>query len=87
MRLMGKIALGAGGAAAFVFVALLITGLVAQRNDAKKAEEMKVACANHITEAIRVTKTRDEAERLVRIDPKARAACAGFEMNGVAVIQ
>lgn len=87
MRTVWKVAGGLVGAAVVAFAVLMVTGLVAQRNDAKKAESMKVACAGHITGAIRVTKTRDEAERLVRIDPKARAVCAGFEMNGAAVIR
>jgi hypothetical protein len=46
----------------------------------------KRACAEAIQSAISKSRSRDEAEGLLRADPQARKVCAGLEMNGVAVI-
>jgi uncharacterized protein YciI len=46
----------------------------------------KRACAEAIERAIANSRTRDEAQELVRADPQARKVCAGLEMNGVPVI-
>jgi hypothetical protein len=46
----------------------------------------KGACAEIIQRAIANSRSRDEAEKLVRVDPQARKVCAGLEMNGVPVI-
>lgn len=46
----------------------------------------KRACAEAIQTAISKSRSRNEAEGLLRADPQARKVCAGLEMNGVPVI-
>jgi hypothetical protein len=46
----------------------------------------KRACAEIIQRAVAASRSRDEAQELVRADPQARRVCAGLEMNGVPVI-
>lgn len=50
-----------------------------------KAEKNKQACAAAITEAIRQSSTAEEANAIVRADPRTREVCADFEMNGVPI--
>jgi hypothetical protein len=49
-------------------------------------EPDKQACAEIIQRAITKSSSRDEAERLVRTDPRARKVCSGLEMNGAPII-
>jgi len=63
---------------------ILITG---GRINEAKAEKDKEACAAAIQSAVARSSSSDEAAALVRSDPRAREVCAGFEMNGVPIVQ
>jgi hypothetical protein len=86
MQHIGKIVLGAGGVLIAVFAAIMVIGTQLEGKKAAKEDERRKACANEIYWAAKYSKTPNDLDALVRSRPYAQKVCAGFDINGIAVI-